>query len=83
MSMKKHKAVTSAKATASNFNQLNKSYNKVLPVARKFDYLLGIALLSLLNPTNTKQSQNQLLSVVEDILFLKAELGLYGGTNCD
>jgi hypothetical protein len=86
MISRKHKAVPSfrvEKASASNFVRQHKLYQKAFPIGRKFDYMLGIALLSLQNPANTKQSKSQLLSVVEELLTLKANLGLFGGTNHD
>ena len=72
----------SAKANPVNIVQ-SQSYMKALPVARKFDALLGIALLALINPVNNKQSQKQLLSVIRDLIAMKADLGLYGGVCCD
>ena len=79
MRTKENKAATSAEATAFKFVRQNQSYIKSFPIAKKFDYLLGIALLSLQNPENNPQSQKELLNVIKNLLVLKADLGLLGG----
>ena len=81
MMSKKQKAATLPKVTTFNIAR-SSSYTKSFPLSKKFDYLLGIALLALLNPSNSKSSTNELLSVIEDVLVLKAELGLYGEVRC-
>jgi len=83
MIKKKQKAATSSKATTLKFDRQNQSYKKAFPLASKINLLLGKSLLALQNPENNKQSRSQLLSVVEDLLTLKADLGLYRGINRD
>ena len=70
-----------AAGTAPINNQSSKVYQVSFPCASKINILLGGTLLAMQSPSNDQQNKNQLLSIVEDILFLKAELGLYGGNN--
>ena len=76
---KKHKAVTSAKATASNIVRQKQLYDEDLPNTRKINLILGGALFALQNPSNDANSRSELLLIVRQILLIKCELGLYGG----
>lgn len=74
MKSKKNRAAV----TAPKNNQPNTFYQTSFPIASKINLLLGKSLLALENATNNRQSRSELLSVVEDLIVLKAELGLLG-----